>query len=691
MAQIIQTPFNPKRCNLAAIQSGGSQANTVLANGEIWFVDTTNAEKGTKGYGHYDAYIVGDGTKKASALEVNPIDDMSAFATKQELAAKQDVINDLATIRSGAAAGATAYQKPSGGIPASDLTSAVQTSLGKADAAAPQSTTYTKTEVDAALALKQTSSQLATVNGSDITHGGNVTIVAAEGQTITIDAAPTAGSNNAVSSGGVWQQYNGIIKHESVSVAASSKLQKFIECSNPVRFRLVVTSGTPSFTSYAVWAGTSSTALGTQILSGLLPNVVYSTRYGSTYTGITIRTANITSACSFRIEILDPDSNVETISGLENHRVVSSIYDIMEASPASSRLSNFFACAGALRVTVTPIAGTPSGSVYRLYYGTAEAKTDMVAIGDTPYGQTVEVYLPYDSAYTGITIYTPTKNTSLVTYRILIEQLDTEEERMNHRERFLCIGDSLTAFNGQNSVGTGAGRSGMRYSDFMQLIRPGISVANIGIGGTRIAQRTETLPDSPADNSHAYAALDMVNLVEAVCSGDFHIQDAAVEYLNNSAATNAIARAKLVDISNIDIVTILGGTNDWSGGQTLGEVGSSLKTTTLGALNTIISTLLSANPRLRIYVLLPPVRYVGSTYTSEYWCDTYKNANNQTLLEFCESIESVCAVNYMPVIDLHRTLGWNEQNFWTFFVTGDGTHPIAGFERIADKIIHDIF
>lgn len=56
----------------------------------------------------------------------------------QEEASKQDVIDDLSTIRSGAAAGATAYQKPGTGIPASDLASAVQTSLGKADAAAPQ-------------------------------------------------------------------------------------------------------------------------------------------------------------------------------------------------------------------------------------------------------------------------------------------------------------------------------------------------------------------------------------------------------------------------------------------------------------------------------------------------------------------------------------------------------------------------
>ena len=45
------------------------------------------------------------------------------------LAGKQDTINDLADIRSGAAAGATAYQKPSTGIPETDLASAVTAKL----------------------------------------------------------------------------------------------------------------------------------------------------------------------------------------------------------------------------------------------------------------------------------------------------------------------------------------------------------------------------------------------------------------------------------------------------------------------------------------------------------------------------------------------------------------------------------
>lgn len=55
--------------------------------------------------------------------------NLSNYATQQELAQKQDVIPDLAAIRSGAAKGATAYQKPSGGIPYYDLNEDINTDL----------------------------------------------------------------------------------------------------------------------------------------------------------------------------------------------------------------------------------------------------------------------------------------------------------------------------------------------------------------------------------------------------------------------------------------------------------------------------------------------------------------------------------------------------------------------------------
>ena len=56
-------------------------------------------------------------------------------AEKATWNAKQDAISDLEDIRSGAALGSTAYQKPDEGIPSTDMTAEVQASLGKADTA----------------------------------------------------------------------------------------------------------------------------------------------------------------------------------------------------------------------------------------------------------------------------------------------------------------------------------------------------------------------------------------------------------------------------------------------------------------------------------------------------------------------------------------------------------------------------
>ena len=53
--------------------------------------------------------------------------------------AYQGVINDLSTIRSGAGAGATAYQKPDTGIPSTDLAQTIQNALAKAVASAANS------------------------------------------------------------------------------------------------------------------------------------------------------------------------------------------------------------------------------------------------------------------------------------------------------------------------------------------------------------------------------------------------------------------------------------------------------------------------------------------------------------------------------------------------------------------------
>ena len=137
--------------------------------------------------------------------------DSIISSIEQQIAGKQATISDLATIRSGAALGASAvqpsnlakvatsgsyndlsdkpaipsavtestvsgwgftkntgtYSKPSGGIPKTDLASAVQTSLGKADTAL------------------QSHQQLKTINGQSIVGSGNITIESSNNQSGT--------------------------------------------------------------------------------------------------------------------------------------------------------------------------------------------------------------------------------------------------------------------------------------------------------------------------------------------------------------------------------------------------------------------------------------------------------------------------------------------------------------------------
>ena len=77
------------------------------------------------------------------AADTKVLEDANAYA--------DGLAGNYATAAQGAKAD-TAYQKPADGIGSADLSAAVNASLAKADAAAPQATTYTKIEVDTKLA-----------------------------------------------------------------------------------------------------------------------------------------------------------------------------------------------------------------------------------------------------------------------------------------------------------------------------------------------------------------------------------------------------------------------------------------------------------------------------------------------------------------------------------------------------------
>lgn len=74
MGQIVSEYPKPQRCNLRAIQSGGSKATTVLNNGEYMLVSSDNTiDQG--GNGIFDSYVVGDGQTQCQNLPVHNILD----------------------------------------------------------------------------------------------------------------------------------------------------------------------------------------------------------------------------------------------------------------------------------------------------------------------------------------------------------------------------------------------------------------------------------------------------------------------------------------------------------------------------------------------------------------------------------------------------------------------------------------
>lgn len=111
-----------------------SNGNTVYKrykyNGSIWVYeyDLNNSSFSAEEWEAIQSGITDELVTKLRALPSN-VELTSIFNTKQ------NVIQDLSVIRSGAAAGATAYQLPDNGIPKADLSSIVQTSLNKADSA----------------------------------------------------------------------------------------------------------------------------------------------------------------------------------------------------------------------------------------------------------------------------------------------------------------------------------------------------------------------------------------------------------------------------------------------------------------------------------------------------------------------------------------------------------------------------
>ncbi len=140
--------------------------------------------------------------------------------------------------------------------------------------------------------------------------------------------------------------------------------------------------------------------------------------------------------------------------------------------------------------------------------------------------------------------------------------------------------------------------------------RLGVDVFNGALGGTSMSFFCEVNWESvPA------AQWSMVKLAQAICTGDWTSQLAGISYSEYYFDVvrqvmgyfgERIHHLSQIDFSQVDILLIEHGTNDYNGGQPLDSNEDSFDVTTYGgALRTTVSLLQEKYPNLRIILVSP--------------------------------------------------------------------------------------
>lgn len=295
-----------------------------------------------------------------------------------------------------------------------------------------------------------------------------------------------------------------------------------------------------------------------------------------------------------------------------------------------------------------------------------------------------QLYIRQSSSGTAIT-----ETTYNITVKNIpsIDRLPVIENTIGLRGKsILMLGDSITQLPKTGSYTYGNGI--VEY--FAE--KTGANVIRGAVGGGHLASRIDISDITTITTQmEARAAMDVINLVKALCTRNFSLQDQAVSLIGDSYVASELTAMKSLDMSKLDILTIFAGTNDWTSECVIGEADSNNILEYKGALNMAINMLCSTYPKLKIYLFTPIVRWYEGAGTLDWdnpsqFSDTCVNDANVKLSVFADAVLDVAKRNHIPACDLYNGLGWNVYNYHVFCRVNDGTHPYKGFEQIADKM-----
>ena len=239
------------------------------------------------------------------------------------------------------------------------------------------------------------------------------------------------------------------------------------------------------------------------------------------------------------------------------------------------------------------------------------------------------------------------------------------EKKLN----IVCFGDSIT----------GAFTDKDRDYPFILGKMLGAKTYNVGFGGCRMGKH-------PTDKYNNFC---MYKLADAIYNNDFSAQEA--DTTGAETYPLRLETLKNIDFSNVDIVTIAYGTNDWGGGyetvKPIDNKENAYDTNNFyGATRYSIKRLLEKYPHLKIIIVSPYYRYKPETGEDS---DTFKpNTNpNYSLLDYVNALEVSSNDMKVPFVNMYNSMGVNKFNRENYFDGTDGVHFNAnGMKLLASRL-----
>ena len=191
------------------------------------------------------------------------------------------------------------------------------------------------------------------------------------------------------------------------------------------------------------------------------------------------------------------------------------------------------------------------------------------------------------------------------------------------------------------------------------------NVSNCAVGGET------AIYGQSAGGWSTSSPLTLYKISEAIKTGDWTDQIAT----DNAKATTM----SQLNYNTLDSIIILIGTNDWRRSPLIGNNDSTASNEFKGALNSIISNILTTYPTIRIYLMSP-------LYRTEFGdTDTVPNSGGQYLYEFASAIGDIAKKWHIPFYDCYNKLGINVLTGGMYLT--DGTHPASNTEILIANII----